>query len=129
MTRRHTRFDCDWSSDVCSSDVTIPSGDASGLKVYIDPPLEIRTGAVSELMLDFDVSKSFVVQGNPETPAGIKGFHFKPVVRVGNSSVHGTISGEVYSDNCTPADVTDDMPLDGATVSADRKSTRLNSSH
>src|SRR3972149_10235715 len=26
--RRHTRFDCDWSSDVCSSDLhlTIPSG-------------------------------------------------------------------------------------------------------
>src|SRR2546430_14870628 len=22
--RRHTRFDCDWSSDVCSSDLTIP---------------------------------------------------------------------------------------------------------
>src|SRR2546430_12640051 len=23
--RRHTRFDCDWSSDVCSSDLLIPS--------------------------------------------------------------------------------------------------------
>src|SRR2546430_9919912 len=23
--RRHTRFDCDWSSDVCSSDLTIRS--------------------------------------------------------------------------------------------------------
>src|SRR2546430_7940794 len=22
--RRHTRFDCDWSSDVCSSDLTFP---------------------------------------------------------------------------------------------------------
>src|SRR2546427_9326876 len=22
--RRHTRFDCDWSSDVCSSDLSIP---------------------------------------------------------------------------------------------------------
>src|SRR2546430_4655729 len=22
--RRHTRFDCDWSSDVCSSDLTMP---------------------------------------------------------------------------------------------------------
>src|SRR2546430_7070742 len=22
--RRHTRFDCDWSSDVCSSDLVIP---------------------------------------------------------------------------------------------------------
>src|SRR5256886_13662245 len=24
--RRHTRFDCDWSSDVCSSDLTLASG-------------------------------------------------------------------------------------------------------
>src|SRR5256886_5637627 len=24
--RRHTRFDCDWSSDVCSSDLFIPTG-------------------------------------------------------------------------------------------------------
>src|SRR2546430_6093124 len=23
--RRHTRFDCDWSSDVCSSDLILPS--------------------------------------------------------------------------------------------------------
>src|SRR2546430_3996114 len=25
--RRHTRFDCDWSSDVCSSDLCIPGWD------------------------------------------------------------------------------------------------------
>src|SRR2546430_8835107 len=24
--RRHTRFDCDWSSDVCSSDLVSPKG-------------------------------------------------------------------------------------------------------
>src|SRR5256886_5020936 len=24
--RRHTRFDCDWSSDVCSSDLTVSGG-------------------------------------------------------------------------------------------------------
>src|SRR5688572_31604357 len=24
--RRHTRFDCDWSSDVCSSDLPPPAG-------------------------------------------------------------------------------------------------------
>src|SRR2546430_3082952 len=24
--RRHTRFDCDWSSDVCSSDLAPPTG-------------------------------------------------------------------------------------------------------
>src|SRR5205085_4270799 len=26
--RRHTRFDCDWSSDVCSSDLTAAVGEA-----------------------------------------------------------------------------------------------------
>src|SRR5256886_12226047 len=26
--RRHTRFDCDWSSDVCSSDLSLIPGDA-----------------------------------------------------------------------------------------------------
>src|SRR2546430_9930014 len=26
--RRHTRFDCDWSSDVCSSDLIVPIGRA-----------------------------------------------------------------------------------------------------
>src|SRR5205085_8254955 len=26
--RRHTRFDCDWSSDVCSSDLVSPIGKA-----------------------------------------------------------------------------------------------------
>src|SRR2546430_13022414 len=27
--RRHTRFDCDWSSDVCSSDLTVADGGAT----------------------------------------------------------------------------------------------------
>src|SRR3989475_11472183 len=27
--RRHTRFDCDWSSDVCSSDLSTPRGPSS----------------------------------------------------------------------------------------------------
>src|SRR5688572_31022523 len=26
--RRHTRFDCDWSSDVCSSDLAMPPAEA-----------------------------------------------------------------------------------------------------
>src|SRR2546430_5610333 len=28
--RRHTRFDCDWSSDVCSSDLRISTGSPAG---------------------------------------------------------------------------------------------------
>src|SRR5688572_31191853 len=30
--RRHTRFDCDWSSDVCSSDLEVPTL-AAGIRV------------------------------------------------------------------------------------------------
>src|SRR2546430_1691518 len=43
--RRHTRFDCDWSSDVCSSDLTSLRADnvrraiAAGKHVYCEKPL------------------------------------------------------------------------------------------
>src|SRR2546430_1002659 len=30
--RRHTRFDCDWSSDVCSSDLRVPVGARAALQ-------------------------------------------------------------------------------------------------
>src|SRR5688572_32021312 len=35
--RRHTRFDCDWSSDVCSSDlpIDIVFADRQGLVVHV----------------------------------------------------------------------------------------------
>lgn len=42
---------------------------------------ELVAGEFATVILDFDVSQSFVVQGNPDTPAGINGFNFKPVVR------------------------------------------------
>jgi hypothetical protein len=73
----------------------VPSGDETGIKIFIDPPIQIVGGLTSELMLDFDVSQSFVVQGNPSTPAGIQGFIFKPVIRAGNVSTSGSITGKV----------------------------------
>src|SRR5260370_19755933 len=36
--RRHTRFKCDWSSDVCSSDLVLTVGEAATL----DPQLQLR---------------------------------------------------------------------------------------
>src|SRR2546430_5161816 len=39
--RRHTRFDCDWSSDVCSSDLTREGSDAICRRAYwLGPNLE-----------------------------------------------------------------------------------------
>src|SRR5205085_5312605 len=34
--RRHTRFDCDWSSDVCSSDLLDPQPLAQALERWIE---------------------------------------------------------------------------------------------
>src|SRR5688572_4646411 len=34
--RRHTRFDCDWSSDVCSSDLSIFGGTLENCEVSIE---------------------------------------------------------------------------------------------
>src|SRR5256886_12032623 len=38
--RRHTRFDCDWSSDVCSSDLVCPDGRRHGITHRFDLVLE-----------------------------------------------------------------------------------------
>src|SRR2546430_17625002 len=39
--RRHTRFDCDWSSDVCSSDLTRRNG--RDLDLWVMDPSDPRT--------------------------------------------------------------------------------------
>src|SRR2546430_7464578 len=37
--RRHTRFDCDWSSDVCSSDLAIVVGTAAVVAIVFVMPI------------------------------------------------------------------------------------------
>lgn len=76
-------------------DVKVPSGEQTGIKVFIDPALQVEGGLTSELLLDFDVSQSFVLKGNPDSPAGIKGFNFKPVIRAVNKTTAGRIEGIV----------------------------------
>ena len=81
--------------DGSSYDLTVPSGAATGIKVFIDPAIVVTGGLTTELLLDFDVSRSFEVQGNPDTPAGIKGFHFTPVVKASNLTTAGRLVGTV----------------------------------
>ena len=82
-------------------DLTIPSSAQSGIKAFINPSIEVAGGLTSELLLDFDVSKSFVVQGNPDTPAGINGFIFKPAVKVSNLTTAGRLVGIVTDSTST----------------------------
>jgi len=88
-------------NDGTNFDLTIPSGAQTGIKIFIQPTIEVAAGLTSELLLDFDVSKSFVVQGDPNTPAGINGFIFKPVIRGVNMSTAGRITGTVVDTTST----------------------------
>lgn len=75
-------------------DLKIPSGSSSGLKIKIEPALTINSGETSDVLLDFDVSKSFVAKGNWKGGM-INGFNFKPVVRCVLLDRAGRIVGTV----------------------------------
>ncbi|MBO0329682.1 DUF4382 domain-containing protein [[Muricauda] lutisoli] len=76
-------------------DLKVPSGDASGIKVFVEPAITVVGGLSADLLLDFDVSRSFVAKGNMDTAAGLNGFNFKPVIKASNMSTAGTLSGNV----------------------------------
>lgn len=82
-------------TDERSFDLKVPSGEQTGIKIFIDPALTIAGGLSSDLLLDFDVSRSFVAKGNMNSVDGITGFNFKPVIKVSNLSTAGTLSGAV----------------------------------
>ena len=75
-------------------DLKIPRGTSSGLKIKIEPALTINSGETSDVLLDFDVSKSFVAKGNWKDGM-ISGFNFKPVVRCVLLDRAGRIVGTV----------------------------------
>jgi hypothetical protein len=75
--------------------VKVPSGQQTGIKIFIDPGLIVEGGLAAELLLDFDLSNSFVMHGNMDSSAGIKGFNFKPVIRAVNNTTAGRIAGLV----------------------------------
>ena len=92
-----------------SFDLNIPSGSQTGIKIFIDPSIEVAGGLTAELLLDFDVSQSFVPQGNPNSADAINGFTFKPTIKAANLTTSGRLAGVVTDSLGTV--------VDGATIS------------
>jgi len=69
----------------------VPSGEQTGIKVFINPAIHVEGGISAELLLDFDLSRSFVMRGK----MAHNGFIFKPCIRAANNSVAGRIEGFV----------------------------------
>ncbi|TLF44343.1 DUF4382 domain-containing protein [Maribacter aurantiacus] len=82
-------------TDGTEYDLKVPSGAQTGIKVFINPGLTVVGGLSADLLLDFDVSKSFVAKGNTKIAGGINGFNFKPVIKASNMSTAGTLKGNV----------------------------------
>lgn len=58
----------------------VPSAAQTGIKVLLTDPVDAQPGDLVTLIVDFDVDRNFVIQGNPDTPAGIHGILFTPVL-------------------------------------------------
>jgi len=74
-----------------TASMKVPSGNTSGLKVNFDGPIVVDSGEVV-VVIDFDVSRSFVFQGPPRAPRSVS---FKPVIHATYRDVAGTISGTI----------------------------------
>ena len=75
----------------------VPSGAQTGIKVFIEPDLHVAGGLTTDVLLDFSIEKSFILKGNTKSPAGIKGFNFKPVIRAVNNTTAGSVEGVVMN--------------------------------
>ncbi len=99
-------------------EVKVPSGQQTGIKIFMEPALKVVSELTTEVVLDFNLEKSFVLKGNANTPAGIKGFNFKPVVKAVNNTTEGTLAGEVF-------DADTDALLPGVSVWIEQDETEI----
>jgi hypothetical protein len=76
----------------------LTSQDKSGFKVFVDPPVVVQSGFSSELLLDFDLTKTFkpVPANDPPNAASFK---LHPVIRAANLSECGEVRGVVTTDD------------------------------
>jgi hypothetical protein len=80
-----------FSDGSSGADLKTPSGGTSGIKVNFSGPIQVVPGE-TVLVVDFDVARSFVLQGPATNPNGIS---FKPVIHAVAMDVAGSISGTV----------------------------------
>lgn len=103
-------------------ELQVPSGAQSGIKVNLRAAdgnedgagIEIAAGETILVVVDLDVSRNFVLQGDPDSPQGLQDVLFTPLLRATVNDVAGSISGTVTYTSATPADETE-----FATIEAD----------
>src|SRR6516165_11140467 len=132
--RRHTRFDCDWSSDVCSSDLA-----RDGMPVT-DDIADLSDNLLDRLKRWPPSAKIFLKpDGTPLTPGDtlVQSDLADTLETIAKDGPHafyrGPIANKIAAAVQAAGGVMTAPDLDGYTAferpPVDRKSTRLNSSH
>ena len=86
----------------------IPSGSHSGIKINLPDSTFGEGGEDVELLVDFDVERSFNAQGNPGSPGGLR-FSFRPVLKLERLVVDGEeVPASDLPDGGEGAEVEDD---------------------
>lgn len=101
----------------------VPSGAQTGIKINLadsdgsngDSGVDISGDMI--LVVDFDVNQNFKLQGNPDTPAGLRGVIFTPLLRAVLRDMAGSISGTVLdSAGAAVVDATVRATLQSSTI-------------
>ena len=112
-------IDTDQSSvtlnDNSKPEVKWPGSGKNGIKIKLDQPFEVTNGT-TDLLIDFDVGRSFVMRGNDISKNGLL---FKPVIHGATVQTTGSISGTVRGDSASGATIA------GATVEVLKAGTTL----
>jgi hypothetical protein len=92
-------------------------GDSSKIFEIPSPDgITIRNNQVTDLVIDFDLSRSFIAQGHTLAANGITGFSFNPTARIVDLATVGQIFGNVRHNNGTPSQLADDIALSGREI-------------
>lgn len=97
--------------DVFSTDdgsLHLTSTDESGLKIFVDPPVEVVEEEARRLLLDFDMTRTFLPVP-PVDPLDANKYLLHPVIRAASLKGSGRIDGRVVRDDLA-------TPVDAATV-------------
>ncbi|MGH7552627.1 MAG: DUF4382 domain-containing protein [Longimicrobiales bacterium] len=78
-----------FSDGTNSRSLKVPSGAQSGIKVQLSDAIDADAGDNTTVVVDFDVDRNFVIQGNPGMPSGMQGILFTPVLHEKSRSRSG----------------------------------------
>ena len=98
--------DAVYSTDDGNLDLT--SAKSSGLKLFVNPPIEIVAGQTTNVLLDFDLTKTFHAVPPPD-PLNANKFLLMPGIRVANLVDSGELQGTVTKDDGTGTQVGVDL--------------------